>query len=105
MAVQVGISIPHEALADFCQRHHIRKLALFGSVLRDDFGPDSDIDVLVDFAPDQRPSLFELVDMKTELEVIFQREVDVIDWLGIERDPNYIRRQYILNSVQTIYER
>ncbi len=64
------ISIPQDQIAAFCRRHHIRKLSLFGSVLRDDFGPDSDVDVLVEFEPGHVQGLFRLAGMKLELAAI-----------------------------------
>ena len=65
-----------ERLADFCRRHHIRRLALFGSVLRDDFGPHSDIDILVEFEPGQVPG-FRMVDLEDELSALVGRKVDL----------------------------
>ena len=62
-----NIAIPKETIADFCRRHHIRRLALFGSVLRDDFGPGSDVDVLVEFEPDTKVGFFKLYDLEQEL--------------------------------------
>ena len=70
------IPIPAEALADFCRRNHIRRLSLFGSVLRDDFGPDSDVDVLVEFEPDHIPGLA-FFGMQDELSEILGRRVDL----------------------------
>jgi len=70
------ISIPQEQLNDFCRRHHIRKLALFGSVIRDDFGPDSDIDILVEFEPGFMPGL-EFFGMEIELTEMLGRKVDL----------------------------
>jgi len=64
-------------IAEFCQLHHIRKLALFGSVLREDFRPDSDIDVLVEFEPGHVPGFFHLFDLQEELSAIFGRKVDL----------------------------
>jgi len=61
------ITIDRRALADFCRHHHVRKLSLFGSVLRDDFGADSDIDVLVDFEPEHVPGFIALHEMEEEL--------------------------------------
>jgi hypothetical protein len=61
------IEIPKEHLADFCHRHHIRKLSLFGSILRDDFNPESDIDVLVEFEPEHTPGFFRLANIEREL--------------------------------------
>ncbi len=70
------IDIPREQIADFCRRNHIRRLALFGSVLRDDFHPDSDVDVLVEFEPDARVGL-RFFALEAELSEIFGRKVDL----------------------------
>ena len=73
-----NIVVPKEQIAAFCERHHIRRLSLFGSVIRDDFGPDSDVDVLVDFAPGQVPGFFRLFDMEAELSSLLEgRKVDL----------------------------
>ena len=77
-----SLAIPPETLRDFCRRWQIVELALFGSVLRDDFGPDSDVDVLVSFAEGAGHSLFELDDMESELKEIFGREVDLVTRRG-----------------------
>lgn len=69
--------MPREAVAGFCRKHHIRRLALFGSVLRDDFRPDSDVDVLVEFERAGVPDFFQFVGMKEELEAMFGRRVDL----------------------------
>lgn len=95
------ISLPREAIADFCQRHHIRKLSLFGSVLRDDFRPDSDIDVLVEFEPDAKISLFNMGGMQMELSELLGRDVD---FLTVEFIKPRIR-QRILDSSEIVYER
>jgi len=72
------IEIPKDKIAGFCRRHHIRKLSLFGSALRDDFGPNSDIDVLVEFELEKTPSFFRLFDMEDELSAMLGgRKVDV----------------------------
>ncbi len=71
------IDIQDNKIADFCRRHHIQKLSLFGSVLRDDFKPDSDIDVLVEFETDHTPGFFRLFDMEDELSAMFGRKVDL----------------------------
>lgn len=73
---QPRIAIPREKIADFCRRHHIRRLSLFGSVLRDDFGPDSDIDVLVEFEPGHVPGLAFFA-MEEELSAVLGRKVDL----------------------------
>ncbi|MHC4521804.1 MAG: nucleotidyltransferase family protein [Planctomycetota bacterium] len=72
------LAIDKDKIADFCQRHHIGRLAIFGSALRDDFGADSDIDVLVDFEPGHVPGFFRLFDMEEELSGLFEdRKVDL----------------------------
>jgi len=78
MVRQPRIAIPKDRIADFCRRHHIRKLSLFGSVLRSDFGPDSDVDVLVEFEEGKAPGLIRLAGMELELsEVLGGRKVDI----------------------------
>jgi predicted nucleotidyltransferase len=71
------IDVPGEPVADFCRRHGIRRLALFGSVLREDFGPDSDVDVLIEFEPGARVGLIRLAGMEMELGEILGRKVDL----------------------------
>jgi hypothetical protein len=72
------IEVPRQKLAEFCKKHHICKLALFGSVLRDDFAPDSDVDVLVEFEPDNGPGYLGLARMARELsEILGGRKVDL----------------------------
>ena len=73
---RVRIEVPSERIADFCRRHHIRRLAFFGSVLRDDFTPDSDVDVLVEFEPGKTPG-FAFFDVEQELSQILDRRVDL----------------------------
>ena len=76
--MSVRIRVPNEAISEFCRRCHIRKLSFFGSVLRDDFGPDSDIDVLVEFEPGTRVGFFELFDMEEQLSrILGGRKVDI----------------------------
>ena len=70
------ITIDRDEIADFCRRHHIRRLSLFGSVLRDDFGPESDVDVLVEFAPGHTPGLA-FFSMEEELSRVIGRKVDL----------------------------
>lgn len=97
------ISIPQEKLRAFCQRHRIRRLALFGSVLREDFRPDSDVDVLVDFEEGAEPGLVDLVGIQDELSQILGRQVDLVERKAVERSENYIRRRHILDSAETVY--
>nr|WP_316791552.1 nucleotidyltransferase family protein [Thermoleptolyngbya oregonensis] len=89
-----------EQIAEFCHRWKIIEFALFGSVLRDDFRSDSDIDALVTFAPSPGWSLFDWVDMKDELEDLFRRKVDINDKEGLK---NPYRRHEILRTHQVIY--
>jgi predicted nucleotidyltransferase len=74
---QAHIDVPKERIAEFCRRNHIRRLALFGSVLRDDFGPDSDVDVLVEFEPGARVGLLRLAGMEIELGDLLGHKVDL----------------------------
>ncbi len=98
-----NINIAKEKIADFCQRWKIVELALFGSVLRDDFRPDSDVDVLVTFAPDAEWGLFDHVRMEEELSSIFGRKVDMVSRSAIERSDNWIRREAILETAEPYY--
>jgi predicted nucleotidyltransferase len=100
---QTNIVVPQEQIANFCRRWQITEFALFGSVLRSDFRPDSDIDVLVSFAPTARWGLFDLARMQEELTQIFGRKVDLVSRRGIEASRNYIRRKSILNSAQVVH--
>jgi len=98
-----GLNIQIEEIAAFCQRWKITEFALFGSVLREDFISESDIDVLVTFSPDACWSLLDHVDMQDELKTIFGRKVDLVSRRGIERSRNHIRRKEILESAEVIY--
>ena len=71
------VQASRDQIAEFCRRHHIRRLSLFGSILRDDFRPDSDVDVLVEFEPDHVPGFFGLFDLQEELSALFGRRVDL----------------------------
>lgn len=97
------IDLPAEALADYCRRWKITKLEVFGSILRDDFGSESDVDFLVTFDPDVRLSLFDLIDAEEELARIVGRSVDLVERGPIEKSKNWMRRRMILGSAQTIY--
>ena len=97
------VSIPTEALVGFCQENGIRQLAVFGSALRDDFGPDSDVDLLVDFEPDRIPGLMGLAGMEIELSEMFGRDIDLLTRVEVESSRNYIRRKSILDSIEVVY--
>ena len=99
----VEIELPKEKIAAFCQRWQVTEFALFGSVLRDDFRPDSDIDVMVQFHPEAHPTFSSLDQMEAELKTMFHRNIDLITRQGIETSRNYLRRQEILSSAQVIY--
>ena len=96
-------AIPQERVTDFCRRWQIAELALFGSVLGDDFHPDSDVDVLVSFQPEAQHTLFDMARMQEELERLFGRKVDLVSRRGIETSRNYIRRRAILESAEVVY--
>lgn len=72
-----GIEMPRQAIAEFCRRHQIRRLSLFGSILRDDFGPQSDVDLLVEFEPGKVPGLLAIAGMEIELSQILGRKADL----------------------------
>jgi hypothetical protein len=98
------VPISAEQIAAFCRKWGVSSLALFGSVLRADFRHDeSDVDVLVTFVPESRPSLFDMITMRRELEAIFGRSVDLVERRLIEQSDNWIRRKHILESAEIIY--
>lgn len=97
------IELPTQEIESFCQRWKVAELSLFGSVLRGDFRPDSDVDLLVTFATDARWSLFDLVRMEEELQSLLGRKVDLVERKAVERSENYIRRKSILSHLQPVY--
>jgi len=99
----VRLRLPREKIAAFCKRRQIKKLWLFGSVLRDDFGPDSDVDVLVEFDAGVAHSLFDMVRMEQEFGQLLQRDVDLIERAVLEHSENYIRRRDILGSLEAVH--
>lgn len=94
-----NIDIDTQRVAEFCRRHHIRRLALFGSVLREDFRPDSDVDVLIEFDPDHVPGLFRLSAMERELGGIVGRKVD----LRTPEDLSRYFRQEVQAAAKVLY--
>jgi predicted nucleotidyltransferase len=92
------VPVDRNRIAEFCRRHHVRRLALFGSVLRDDFGPGSDIDVLVEFEPDTFVG-FRIIEMEDELSQILGRKVDLVT----ARALNHRIRGHVLEEAQTQY--
>ncbi len=99
MQPPADIHVSSEAIAAFCRRHQIRKLALFGSVLRDELGPDSDVDVLVEFAPGQTPG-YGFIRIERELSELFGRRVDLVTFKAL----NHRLRDQILASAAVQYE-
>jgi len=97
---QAHIEIQKERIEEFCRRRHIRKLAIFGSVLRDDFHPDSDVDVLVEFDPDADDSFDRYLETQDFLTSLFGRHVDLVEKSAIR---NPFRRHSILTSQEVIY--
>jgi predicted nucleotidyltransferase len=94
----IAIDYDKEKLRDFCRKWKITEFSLFGSVVRDDFGPESDVDVMVRFADDADWSLFDEVHMEDELVAIFGRDVDLLTRRAVERSRNPIRRDSILTN-------
>ncbi len=100
MGFSMQISIDQERIIGFCRRWRIRELSLFGSVLRDDFRPDSDVDVLVSFEPDMPWSLWDFIDMRDELCEMLGRDVDLLEKSALR---NPFRRHEILTTRQVVY--
>jgi len=94
----IAIDYDKEKLRDFCRRWKITEFSLFGSVVRDDFGPESDVDVLVTFAADARWTLLDVTDMRDDLQALFGRPVDLLTRRAVEGSLNPIRKTSILSS-------
>lgn len=101
--IHTAVPLPMAEIRGFCQQWKIAELALFGSILREDFNQTSDIDVLVVFQDDAHPTLLDLVSMEDALEAILGHKIDLMTRKEIETSPNYIRRKAILDSAQVIY--
>ena len=97
--MELPIQVDKEQLAAFCRKHHLTKLALFGSVLTDRFGPDSDVDVLFEYDPEHVPSLFDVVGMETELSEILGRKAD----MRTPRDLSRYFRDEVVRTAQVQY--
>lgn len=102
--IQARLGLSSQEVSMFCQRWGITKMALFGSILRDDFQADSDIDLLLTFASDARQGLLTLAKIKHELESRLNRSIDLVPEASILASDNWIRQQEILSTAQTIYE-
>jgi len=99
---RIAIDYDKEKLRDFCRKWKVAEFSLFGSVVRDDFGPESDVDVLVTFEDGARRTLFDMVHMEDELVEIFGREVDLLTRRSVERSLNPIRRDSILGDAVSL---
>ena len=99
-----GLTISSESLTKLCQHWQIVEVSLFGSILREDFNTNSDIDVLVKFSEEARITFFDLDVIEQELSKLFYRPVDVVTKLAIEQSHNPIRRKNILDNSKVIYE-
>jgi predicted nucleotidyltransferase len=97
---EARVPLPLDRIEDFCRKWRVEELALFGSVLRDDFSPESDIDVLVNFSPDARVSLLDFVEMQEELQDLLHRKVDLVSKGGLR---NPFLRHEILTTRQIVY--
>ena len=101
--MEIQTAIPTKRIQEFCQRWNIVRLELFGSAIRDDFRPDSDIDLLVEYDPAFHRTLSDMERMQREIEAIFERQVDLVVRETIENSPNPYKRDNILNHTYTIY--
>lgn len=98
-----AIKVNKRKRRDLCRKWHILRPEVFGSVLRKDFHSESDVDLLVTFAPDARLSLMQLYEAEQEFAALFGRQVELVPRSGIEHSANYIRRRAILESAEVIY--
>jgi uncharacterized protein len=99
LAMSLHLDVDHQAIAAFCRRHHICKLAVFGSALRDDFRPDSDVDLLAEFEPEHMPGLIRLGAMEEELGRVLGRRAELVTAKGLSR---HIRDR-ILADAEPVY--
>jgi uncharacterized protein len=98
-----GLQYDNQSIESFCKRWEITELSFFGSVLRSDFRPDSDVDVLVEFTPAATWGLFDLAAMERELGEILGRSVDIVTRSSLEQSRNKIFRSHVLTNVRPIY--
>jgi uncharacterized protein len=97
-----NFTVPRKQIIKFCRRWQVIEFSLFGSALREDFAQDSDVDVLVRFAPEAKISLFDMAQMQIELEQLFQRSVDLLEKDALR---NPYRKREIMHNAQVIYAR
>jgi hypothetical protein len=102
--LESNLHLPREQIAELCKKYGVEELSVFGSVLRDDFTPESDVDFLVVFKDnDYGPWMGKLNDLEHDLAELLGRKVDVVSKRGVEQSANYIRRKRILESAHPIY--
>ena len=99
--MSIQIAVPESALAEFCQRYQVRKLALFGSILRDDFRPDSDVDVLIEFETGKTVDFFTFIEMQDELSELLGYQVD----LNTPKFLSHYFREQVMANARVLYER
>jgi uncharacterized protein len=98
------LELPYDRLAEFCTRWNVQRLSVFGSVLRENFSSQSDVDFLVEFTPSAIPSLWEQMAMEAELAQMLGRSVDMVDRAALDESRNWIRRQEILSTARVVYD-
>jgi predicted nucleotidyltransferase len=99
-----SVDIPIEPLHKFCLRWNVSELAVFGSALHKNYPLESDLDLLISFEEDAHWGLFDLVTMESELGVIFNKEIDLVEKKAVTNSKNYLRRKGILDNIQIIFE-
>lgn len=105
MSLSTAIPLPEAEIAAICRRHGVRELAVFGSVLTEDFRPDSDVDFLVTFQPEvSKPWMAEFTELADDLAELLGHPVDVVSRRGVEQGRNWLRKKIILESARTIYD-
>lgn len=101
--MSLPIEMPIEKIEAFCRKWKVQRLWLFGSVLREDFSPESDVDVMVEFMPEAAWNLLDLVEAEQELSEIVGRQVDLVERRCVEQSDNWIRRRHILENASLFY--
>src|SRR2546423_3957148 len=98
-----GIDLGAQSIRDFCQKWKVKELSVFGSVLRDDFAPESDLDFLADFEEDAEWDLSDVAEMREELGAIVDRKVDLLSRFALNSSRNWLFRKIVLSSLETVY--
>ena len=98
-----GIDLDNAAIREFCRKWNITELSVFGSILRDDFRPDSDVDFLVDYEEDAYWEIEELDEMERQLGTIVGRDVDILNRRTVQKSRNYIKRKHILRTAESVH--